>query len=397
MSSTVVKLGDLCTVVRGSSPRPKGDPRYYGGDVPRLMVSDVTRDGKFVTPQIDFLTKEGAEKSRPMKKDDFIIAVSGQPGQALILAVDACIHDGFAGLRDLDESRVCKDFLYHFMNFAKEKFSATAAGAIFKNLTTEQIRELEIPLPYPDDPEKSLKEQKRIAAILDKADGIRRKRQQAIQLADDFLRSVFLDMFGDPVTNPKDFPISKLGENCEDLFLGLTSKVDYVESNGYPLIRAKDINTGELKFDDVKFISEKQHKKLTKNHLTRKGDLLVSKSGTLGTCAIVRTDREFSTYESIFTVRPKLESLGLHYLIHLLQNRGFKEKLLGNKVGGTVAHLNLKMFRDFEVGLPPISLQDKFSNKIEKIEAKLEKYKKSGEESDFLFSSLSQKAFKGEL
>ena len=99
MSWPLVKLGTLCKVVRGSSPRPKGDPKYYGGNVPRLMVSDVTRDGKFVTPKIDFLTEAGAEKSRPMKKGDFIIAVSGQPGQALILAIDACIHDGFAGLR----------------------------------------------------------------------------------------------------------------------------------------------------------------------------------------------------------------------------------------------------------------------------------------------------------
>jgi type I restriction enzyme S subunit len=391
VSWPLVKLGKLCTVVRGSSPRPKGDPKYYGGVIPRLMVSDVTRDGKYVTPQIDFLTEAGAEKSRPMKKGDFIIAVSGQPGQALLLAVDACIHDGFAGLRNLDESQINKDYLFHFMNSVKEKFSATASGAIFKNLTTEQIRELEIPLP-------SLDEQKRIAEILDKANAIRLKRQQAIQLADDFLRSVFVDMFGDPISNPMGFEEETIGNLCDDLFLGLTSKVDYVDDgSGFPLVRAKDINTGELKFDVIKHISETQHKKLTKNHLTKKGDLLVSKSGTLGTCAIVKTDKQFSTYESIFTVRPNPKKLNTLFLINLIQNNSFQQKLIGKKVGGTVAHLNLKMFRDLPFALPPIDLQNKFADKIEVIDKKVLKYRHSSALKNELFSSLSQKAFAGEL
>jgi type I restriction enzyme S subunit len=98
-----LKLGDYCNVVRGSSPRPKGDPRYFDGPVPRLMVEDVTRDGMYVTPQIDSLTEEGAEKSRWMKKGDVVVAASGKPGVPTILQVNCCIHDGFIGLRDLSE------------------------------------------------------------------------------------------------------------------------------------------------------------------------------------------------------------------------------------------------------------------------------------------------------
>lgn len=292
-----------------------------------------------------------------------------------------------------DPLRLDRKYLAYYLrskNFV-DWVSLQVAGAKMPRVSMQLFWQHEIPLP-------PLPEQKRIAAILDKADAIRRKRQQAIQLADDFLRAVFLDMFGDPVTNPKGFPVTKLGELCEDLFLGLTSKVDYIDGiDGFPLVRARDINTGELSFDDVRYISEKQHRKLTKHHLTKKGDLLVSKSGTLGSCAIVRSEREFSTYESIFTVRPDTSKLDIHYLVHLLQNKGFKEKLIGNKVGGTVAHLNLKMFRGFEVGVPPIELQQSFSNTILKWEAKLEKYRKSGEETEFLFSSASQKAFSGQL
>ena len=116
----LVSIKELSTVVRGSSPRPKGDPRYYGGNIPRLMVTDVTRDGMYVTPKIDFLTEEGSKKSRPMLKGDLIIAVSGNPGEPTILCVDACIHDGFVGLRELDITKVYTPYLYRFFKFNKQ-------------------------------------------------------------------------------------------------------------------------------------------------------------------------------------------------------------------------------------------------------------------------------------
>ena len=114
-------IESLCELVRGSSPRPSGDPRYYGGNVPRLMVKDVSRDGMYVTPKIDFLTEDGALKSRPMKKGDLVIAVSGDPGEPSILNVDACIHDGFVGLRNLKNELVFSPYLYRYFKFNKEQ------------------------------------------------------------------------------------------------------------------------------------------------------------------------------------------------------------------------------------------------------------------------------------
>ena len=142
----MVTLGEFCTVVRGSSPRPKRDSRYYGGPVPRLMVADISRDGMYSTPQIDSLTEEGAVKSRPMKKGDVIIAVSGNPGLPTILAVDACIHDGFVGLREIKEN-VNREYLYWNLLSQHEQNALQSVGAIFKNLTTHQVRKIEVPLP----------------------------------------------------------------------------------------------------------------------------------------------------------------------------------------------------------------------------------------------------------
>lgn len=142
-----VQLGELAKIVRGSSPRPKGDTRYFGGNVPRLMVEDVTRDGMYVTPKIDYLTKEGATLSRPMKKGEVVMVVSGAPGLPAILATDACIHDGFVGFRELRTQRIHPEFLYFSLLLSKDMNDAQATGAIFRNLTTDQVALIPIPLP----------------------------------------------------------------------------------------------------------------------------------------------------------------------------------------------------------------------------------------------------------
>jgi type I restriction enzyme M protein len=142
----IVKLETISTIVRGSSPRPQGDPKFFGGPVPRLMVADITRDGMYSTPQIDSLTELGLTKSRPMKKGDVIITVSGNPGLPTILAIDACIHDGFVGLRELNKD-VLPEYLYFALLALQVQHSSQSVGAVFKNLTTDQISNFKIALP----------------------------------------------------------------------------------------------------------------------------------------------------------------------------------------------------------------------------------------------------------
>lgn len=168
------RLDNIGRVIRGASPRPKDDPRYYGGPVPRLMVQDVTRDGKWVTPQIDSLTLEGAKLSRPCPAGTLTIVCSGSVGVVSFLAVDACIHDGFLALIDIDESIVSKDFLYHCLSTLREQFEKGAThGGVFTNLTTSGIELFEISCP-------NTLEQQRISDCLSSLDEIITVQSQKI-------------------------------------------------------------------------------------------------------------------------------------------------------------------------------------------------------------------------
>jgi restriction endonuclease S subunit len=147
MSWPTKTINEVCVLVRGSSPRPKSDPRYYGGPIPRLTIEDITRDGWLVTPRVDSLTELGATMSRPVKAGTIVMAVSGNVGLCSQLAVDACVHDGFVAFKDLNE----KLFIPIFFGFAMSQMRAinrrNQAGAVFQNITTSDVKAMTFPVP----------------------------------------------------------------------------------------------------------------------------------------------------------------------------------------------------------------------------------------------------------
>jgi type I restriction enzyme S subunit len=163
MGWPTVSVDEVSNLVRGSSPRPQGDPRYFGGPVPRLMVADLTRDGMLVTPRIDSLTIEGAKKSRPAPAGSVVMAVSGNVGLASILAIDACIHDGFVGFLQLKQSLLLPQYLLMYLVAIKNTHQRITAGAIFQNMTTTDIKKLRIPSPPITLQQQFLRTQDRVA------------------------------------------------------------------------------------------------------------------------------------------------------------------------------------------------------------------------------------------
>ncbi len=151
---------------------------------------------------------------------------------------------------------------------------------------------------------------------------------------------------------PEDWEVVPITNATSSIFLGLTSRVDYVERGGVPLVRATDIAGGRLCFDSTRNISLTQHKKLTQYRQAHRGDVLVSKSGSLGVCALVDTDLDFSIYESIIVLQPR-SRLHSGFLLSLLRAEATQSRMIGGKVGSTVSHLNLGMFRDLAIPLPP--------------------------------------------
>jgi len=182
-----VSVSDLGRVIRGASPRPKGDPRYYGGNIPRLMVADVTRDGKYVTPRIDFLTEAGARLSRPVPAGTLTIVCSGVVGVPSILSVDACIHDGFLAITDTTPDCMVEYLFYYFKPLQQILDSSATHGGIFTNLTTEILKDFPVTLP-------PLETQRKIVQKLRGIDAYRRALTSKVSKVEFLLMSVSADL-----------------------------------------------------------------------------------------------------------------------------------------------------------------------------------------------------------
>jgi len=273
-----------------------------------------------------------------------------------------------------------------FRHLGERNMSGSAGQ---KRVPTDFLKGLEIPLP-------PLDEQKRIAAILDKADVIRRKRQQAINLAEDFLRSVFLDMFGDPKVNPKSWVRCKLSDLINLITYGLTVRPEYIQE-GLSLISAREIRTGDVLLDSAPKISQEDFDKLSDKAKPKINDILFSKTGSIGHCAIVSSDEKFAVTQNAARIVPNTDKVNPIFLLSLLRTKYFYDLSNREAKGNAVKDLQLGVMKEFEVYCPPLDKQEEYVQLRTAIIELTLKQQSSIDGSVNTFNSLSQKAFAGEL
>ncbi|GHG74331.1 type I restriction modification enzyme, S subunit [Alishewanella longhuensis] len=325
---------------------------------------------------------------------DILYAMIGTIGNPVIVEkqIDFSIKN-VALFKFSKSSKVFNRFIYHFLNsdLAIRQFESNSRGGTQKFVSLGNIRSLQIPLP-------PLAEQKRIAAILDKADAIRRKRQQAIQLADDFLRAVFLEMFGDPVTNPKGWEVKPLKAITSKIGSGATPKggSESYQSEGISLIRSLNIHDNEFRFKDLAFINDEQATRLS-NVVVEENDVLLNITGaSVCRCTVVPANvLPARVNQHVCIIRGKSDVYS-SYLMHVLISSPYKLMLLKmSGAGATREALTKQQIENLNIPVPPVNMQQKFEEVRLKVNSILENSDEFGNES--LFESLSQKVFSGQL
>ena len=390
MAWPLVKLKDCCTVVGGATPK-RNVPEYWGHDVPWVTPKDISKLNQPVLEDApEYISRTGFDNSATfmLPKDSILLTSRAPIGNVAIAGRSMCTNQGFKSLVPSD--LVDSSYLYHCIRKMSKRLQALGNGATFKEVSKKVVEEFEIPLP-------PLKEQKRIAAILDKADAIRRKRQQAIDLTDQLLRSVFLDMFGDPVTNPKGWEVKKLRELAKikiGPFGTQLHKSDYIE-NGIPIVNPTHIVNGKIVPTKKLTISQVKHDSLSEYHLSV-GDVVLARRGEMGRCALVAKREEgwLCGTGSLF-IRPIKSGIFSEYLYTLLSGSAIKSYLESESLGATMPNLNKGIVGNISIPMPSDTALYKYSEIRHKHDALSLKNKIFL--TTTLFNSLSQQAFRGEL
>jgi type I restriction enzyme S subunit len=378
------KLGKLATIVRGSSPRPMGDPRYFGGKIPWVKISDLSAsDGRTLFSTKEGVTQEGMKKSRLVRKGDLIVSNSGSVGKPIFMGVDGCIHDGFLTFLDISNS-IIKEWIYWYFVWYKDRIQSKANTGTQLNLNTTIVKNLDIPLP-------PLETQKKIAAILDKADAIRQANKEILAKYDELAQSVFLDMFGDPVRNEKGWEKSKTIDYCDCIVPGRDKPKSF--SGEIPWVTTNDLNYLSDTFKSIDNIGlTKEEIATVKAKVIPIGSVIMTCVGDLGVVSINQKEMVVNQQLHTFQCNDKINNIFLMYSLSF--QKGYMYKMASTT---TVPYMNKTVANNTPTICPPIGLQDKFAKVIVRIEKQKKLAQQALDKSEELFNSLLQRAFKGEL
>jgi type I restriction enzyme S subunit len=395
VSWPLVEIGELVQKISTWNPMKSESIEQFN----YVDLSSVDKDRKIIdlgsVPKV--FTNEAPSRARQLLQSNDVLVSTVRPNLNGVAKVPSNLNGatastGYCVLRGESEKLDSK-YLYFWVqtNLFVLDMISKSTGANYPAVSDKIIKQSKIPLP-------PLDEQKRIAAILDKADTIRRKRQQAINLADDFLRSAFIDMFGDPVTNSKGFTKGTIRDFVETANYGSSGKAS--ESDGeYPILRMGNITyKGGWDFTNLKYIdlSEKDKPK----YLAQKGDLLFNRTNSkelVGKTAVFEEDKPMAI--AGYLVRIRANERGNNYYLSAYLNSAHGKKTLVGMCKSIVgmANINAQEVQNIKIVLPPIQLQNEFEKIVKATKQKLKNFDKSSDLLNDNFNSLSQKAFAGEL
>lgn len=294
-------------------------------------------------------------------------------------------------------SRLDDRYLFHFLRQPSiralgEKRMTGSGGQ--RRVPKPFLESLQIPLP-------SLEEQRRIAAILDKADALRAKRREAIAKFDQLLQSVFLDMFGDPVSNPKHWSETALLGDVADIVSGITKgRRTTLPTRKVPYLAVSNVQDRALKLDVIKMI-EATDDEIDRYRLVP-DDLLLTEGGDpdkLGRGALWNGELNECIHQNhVFRVRltsKNLHPMFLSWLVGSARGKRYFAKQAKQTTG--IASINMRQLRGFPLLVPPIALQERFADLAKRLQTQRVSIQRDTERLDALFASLRHRAFSGTL
>lgn len=383
------KIGDVCVVERGGSPRPID--KYITDDekgINWIKIGD-TSDSMYITSTAQKIIPEGMKKSRYVKPGDFLLSNSMSFGRPYILKIDGCIHDGWLVLRDKD-NLFDKRFLYYYLSSPStyQRFKSLAVGGVVNNLNSDMVRGVEIPIP-------SAEEQKHIADVLDKVSELIDLRKKQLSRLDELVKARFMELFGNLVIGDKfNENKSKIGDIASVTKLAgfeFTKYIQYKEQGDIIMLRGLNCKKGHLILDDIKWIDKETSDLLPRSKLYF-GDILMTYAGTIGDVAMVDADDKYHLAPNVakITLHDKKECNPL-FLIHLFMYSHDYIMTFASQVAQ--ASINMEKIRSFEYFFPPVELQNEFATFVEQTDKLKFEVKESLEKLETLKKALMQKYF----
>jgi len=344
----------------------------------------------------------GKYKHFLVDEGDLIIASSGiqvdyfekKMGFILSSHLPLCMNTSTIRFKSLDNNKLyIKYFMYYLKtNQFKMQLSKFITGSAQLNFGPSHLKQMNFPLPpFPI--------QQKIADVLDRANALVEKRKAQIEKLDLLVKSQFVEMFGDPVTNPMEWQLYKLNDICSIIVDCPHSTPNYIqEYTGYMCIRTSILKPNQIDWGNIEYISQKQYIERTKRYIPKKNDIIYSREGAiLGIAALIDKDFKVALGQRMMLLSINLEICNPKYICYMMNSKFIISQVESKISGSASPHINVADVKDFKITLPPLELQNQFAAFVERVETQKSQMKKGLELMELGYKSLMQKCFNGEM
>ena len=361
----MARLGAVIEQIRGVSYKPSDLSDKLDDNSVVLLRANNIKNGDLVFDDVVYVSKNRVNERQYLKRGDILVCTSSGSkelvGKAAFVRADLPMFFG-AFCKVIRPRIEYAEYIGHFFQspYYRNHISAASAGANINNLRNEHIADLQISLP-------PLDEQRKVVAVLDKVSDLIAKRQAQLDKLDLLVKARFVEMFGDPVSNPKGWPkvaLSDLADVRIGPFGSLLHKEDYIEG-GCPLVNTSHIVDWQIVVDKKFTVPKDKYEEMEPYHL-KIGDVVMGRRGEMGRCAVV-CDSGLLCGTGSLIIRPKSD-VTADYIQKIISFPSFKRTIEDMAVGQTMPNLNVPIVSSFQIIKPPVEIQKKYYELVERVE-----------------------------
>lgn len=386
----IKRLGELCNIVSGGTPSRTKTEFWNNGTIPWVKIGDIKE--KYINETDEFITKEGLDGSstKMLPAGTILYTIFATLGEVGILEIAACTNQAIAGIMINDIKQLNTDYLYYYLKSKKTYVNRVGRGVAQNNINMSMLKALEVPVP-------ELSKQLEIVKVIDKAYEVIEDRKQELKCLDNLIRARFVEMFGDMFLNTMGWQEESL-ESLADIVSGITKgrKIKEKKLIEVPYMAVSNVKNGYIDWTTVKTI-EATEQEINQYRLLP-DDVLMTEGGDpdkLGRGAIIREPLENCIHQNhIFRVRLNESIVLPDFFEEYLQHQRAKRYFLGCAKQTTgIASINMKQLRALPVLIPPLKLQQQFSDFVRELNKSKDSVQKALDEAQLLFDSLMQQYF----
>ena len=385
-----IKIGDVCDILNGYAFKSEN---YVDSGIRIIRISNVQKGYiEDSTPAFYSFDTMGLSKFM-LEEGDLLMSLTGNVGRVAILEKEllpAALNQRVACLR-LKSNKITKSYLFHFLNsnFFEQQCIMASNGVAQKNMSTEWLKDYEIPLYTPN-------QQEEIVTVLNAAQSILSSRRQQLQKLDELIKARFVELFGDPRINPNKYPVCQLSDYIVFLTSDSRGWAQYCADDGTEwFITIKNVKDCHIETDNMQPINAPNNAEAKRTRV-QEGDLLISITADLGRTGVVTKEiAEHGAYinQHLTCIRLKQDVLNPLYVAYFMESPAGKEQFESKNQSAVKAGLNFNSINSLRLMIPPLDDQNAFIDFIKQTDKSKAVIQKALDEAQLLFDSLMQKYF----